>query len=128
MSRTFLLWAMLAGLSAGHAADTFRDQAEVLRVEPLLRSTAVQEPRALCRTQPPPVQGTPGADMLALLRWNAAGGGEGCDDTIAGHAIQQRVEGYRVTYRYRGQVFTRILDHDPGNTLPVRVRLRAAGP
>lgn len=35
--------------------------------------------------------------------------------------VQQRVNGYRVTYEYQGQHYTTVLRNDPGRTLPVRV-------
>ena len=35
--------------------------------------------------------------------------------------VQQRVNGYRVTYEYQGQPYTTVLRNDPGRTLPVRV-------
>jgi uncharacterized protein YcfJ len=35
--------------------------------------------------------------------------------------VQARVNGYRVTYEYRGQVYTTVLREQPGQTLPVRV-------
>jgi uncharacterized protein YcfJ len=35
--------------------------------------------------------------------------------------VQQRVNGYRVTYEYHGQQYTTVLREQPGRTLPVRV-------
>ena len=37
---------------------------------------------------------------------------------------QRQVDGYRVTYRYRGHEFTTRTDIHPGRRIPVRVRLR----
>ncbi|MEJ2603123.1 MAG: glycine zipper 2TM domain-containing protein [Gammaproteobacteria bacterium] len=34
---------------------------------------------------------------------------------------EERIDGYRVTYRYRGQTYTTRTDHDPGDRLRVRV-------
>jgi len=34
---------------------------------------------------------------------------------------EERVEGYRVTYRYKGKTFVRRMDHDPGRRLRIRV-------
>lgn len=34
-----------------------------------------------------------------------------------------RVEGYRVTYRYKGQTFVRTMDEDPGNRVRIRVNV-----
>lgn len=36
---------------------------------------------------------------------------------------EERLRGYRVTYRYQGQTFTTEMDHDPGKFLPVRVQV-----
>jgi uncharacterized protein YcfJ len=35
--------------------------------------------------------------------------------------VQQRVNGYRVTYEYHGQEYTTVMRDQPGRTLPVRV-------
>ena len=37
------------------------------------------------------------------------------------HELQQRPAGYRVTYEYRGQLYTTVTRDQPGSTLPVRV-------
>ncbi len=34
---------------------------------------------------------------------------------------EERVEGYRVTYRYKGKTFVRRMDHDPGRRVRIRV-------
>ncbi len=34
---------------------------------------------------------------------------------------QERIEGYRVTYRYKGKTFVRRMDHDPGRRIRIRV-------
>ncbi len=34
---------------------------------------------------------------------------------------EERVEGYRVTYRYKGKIFVRRMDHDPGRRIRIRV-------
>jgi uncharacterized protein YcfJ len=36
---------------------------------------------------------------------------------------EERLLGYRVTYRYRGETFTTEMDHEPGRFIPVRVRV-----
>lgn len=35
--------------------------------------------------------------------------------------VQTRINGYRVTYEYRGHMYTTVMPEDPGRTLPVRV-------
>ena len=39
--------------------------------------------------------------------------------------VQTRIEGYRVTYEYRGREYTTIMRDDPGRTVPVRVSVTA---
>jgi uncharacterized protein YcfJ len=39
---------------------------------------------------------------------------------------EERVHGYRVTYRYRGETFTTVMDHDPGDRVRVGVDVRPA--
>lgn len=41
--------------------------------------------------------------------------------------VEERLAGYRVTYRYGGEIYTTEMDHDPGPTLPVRVRVTPVG-
>lgn len=39
---------------------------------------------------------------------------------------RDRVEGYRVTYRYKGETYTTRTDNDPGDRIRVRVRVEPA--
>lgn len=41
--------------------------------------------------------------------------------------VEDRITGYRVTYRYGGETYTTTMDHDPGDALPVRVRVTPVG-
>lgn len=43
-----------------------------------------------------------------------------CDTHTAYH-MEERIEGYHVTYRYKGRIFTTRTEHDPGRFIPVRV-------
>lgn len=36
---------------------------------------------------------------------------------------EQRIDGYEVTYRYHGQLYTTVMDHDPGRFIPVDVHV-----
>lgn len=73
-----------------------------------------------------------GASMgndLARRRHGAYGPGrsyttteEQCRVTNAYHE-EERIDGYRVRYRYKGETFVTQLDHDPGPRLRVRVQL-----
>ncbi|HET8941343.1 MAG TPA: glycine zipper 2TM domain-containing protein, partial [Rudaea sp.] len=40
--------------------------------------------------------------------------------------VQRRIVGYDVEYRYRGEVYTSRVSHDPGNRLRVRVSITPA--
>lgn len=41
--------------------------------------------------------------------------------------IEERVDGYRVTYRYNGRTYTTRMSHDPGQRIRVRVSVDALG-
>lgn len=41
--------------------------------------------------------------------------------------VEERVEGYRVTYRYNGRTYTTRMSHDPGERVRVRVSIDAMG-
>jgi uncharacterized protein YcfJ len=43
--------------------------------------------------------------------------------TVYEEVSHQRLDGYRVTYRYRGQTFTTITEEDPGKRLRIRITL-----
>ena len=40
---------------------------------------------------------------------------------------EERLAGYRVTYRYGGETYTTEMDHDPGDSLRVQVRVTPVG-
>ena len=41
-----------------------------------------------------------------------------------GYDRQRKIDGYRVSYRYNGQVFTTTMDHDPGRRVPIEISVR----
>jgi len=51
--------------------------------------------------------------------------GEECHTTEHVHQ-EQRIEGYRVTYRYQGQTYITEMDHHPGKRIPVNVDVQPA--
>lgn len=51
---------------------------------------------------------------------------ERCETTYQSHR-EERIDGYRVTYRYRGQTYMTEMPYDPGNKIRVRVDVRPAG-
>lgn len=46
--------------------------------------------------------------------------------TVSEYREEDRVSGYRVTYRYAGELYSTRMNRDPGPTLPVRVRVSPA--
>ena len=46
--------------------------------------------------------------------------------TVSEYREEDRVSGYRVTYRYAGELYTTRMSRDPGATLPVRVHVTPA--
>jgi uncharacterized protein YcfJ len=51
---------------------------------------------------------------------------ERCKTSYREHQ-EERIDGYRVTYRYNGQRYMTEMPYDPGNKLKVRVDIRPAG-
>tara|TARA_R110002050_G_scaffold1244_5_gene8875 strand:+ start:189432 stop:190022 length:591 start_codon:yes stop_codon:yes gene_type:complete len=51
--------------------------------------------------------------------------GQECHITEHVHE-EQRIDGYRVTYRYQGQTYTTHMDHHPGKRIPVNVSVQPA--
>ena len=51
---------------------------------------------------------------------------ERCSTTYERHR-EERIDGYRVTYRYRGQKYMTEMPYDPGKKIRVRVDVRPAG-
>jgi len=49
-----------------------------------------------------------------------------CSTTIS-HRREERIDGYRVVYKYRGQKFATRMPYDPGRKIRVRVDVRPAG-
>ncbi|MGB5255798.1 MAG: glycine zipper 2TM domain-containing protein [Woeseiaceae bacterium] len=51
---------------------------------------------------------------------------ERCETRFQSHQ-EERIDGYRVTYRYHGQKYSTVMPYDPGNKIRVRVDVRPAG-
>ena len=51
---------------------------------------------------------------------------ERCDTVVREHQ-EERIDGYRVTYRYNGQKYRTTMPYDPGRQIRVRVDIRPAG-
>jgi len=46
--------------------------------------------------------------------------------TVDDYHTEERIEGYRVSYKYRGQIYTSRMNREPGKRVRVRVRVRLA--
>lgn len=46
--------------------------------------------------------------------------------TVDDYHTEERIEGYRVSYKYRGQIYTSRMDREPGERVRVRVRVSLA--
>jgi len=51
---------------------------------------------------------------------------ERCQTTVA-YQVEERIEGYRVTYAYAGREYTTTMASRPGNRIPVRVTVVPSG-
>lgn len=130
MSRTNLvLWALLAMAilaPPAHADGAVFDTAQVIGVEPMLHRIPTQVADTRCETTL--------ADGRRLDGLYA-----GLDEAIGGEARRQQssrcreirrtvyeeqISGYRVRYRYGDSIYERVMSHDPGPTLRVRVSVR----
>jgi uncharacterized protein YcfJ len=40
------------------------------------------------------------------------------------YRTEERIDGYRVTYKYKGKIYKTRMDHDPGRRIPVEVTVR----
>jgi uncharacterized protein YcfJ len=147
-------------------ADVFFDEANVINVEPIIRTVQVTVPQRECYQQEvrtPVYQGGRGSEgatvvggvvggilghklshghgpgtvagtLLGAAIGNQIGQAnaqppsyhedisyqERCDVHELSHS-EQRTEGYRVTYRYKGETFTTQMPHEPGKHLRVQV-------
>ncbi len=110
-NRRVLAGCLLSLCGMSHAAE-FTAEADVVSAEPILRFQTSIHRTAECTAKP-----APGASLTALLEW----------DLVVGACRQQerheRVDGYRVTYRWNGRLYEQTLREDPGATVPVSVRI-----
>ncbi|MGD8976991.1 MAG: hypothetical protein PVG91_05245 [Gammaproteobacteria bacterium] len=130
MARTsLLLWALLAmaALAPPARADgAVFDTAQVIGVEPMLSRIPTRVADTHCET-----------DLADGRHLDGLYGG--LDEAIGAEAKRQQhsrcreirrtvyeeqISGYRVRYRYGESVYERVMSHDPGPTLRVRVSVR----
>jgi uncharacterized protein YcfJ len=123
------LLALLAG--PAKAAKIVYDYAEVVSVEAIVETLSAPSPVA-CEAPPAPPPGDlrvmdPGLDLVSAIRREAsrppAAGERGPCFAPAAERRRTEVVGYRVRYRYGGEVYERMMDAHPGERLRVRVTL-----
>ena len=105
------------------AAETvvYTDNAGVVAVEPVLETRLEPVRERYC--EPPPLlppAASLGADIRRQQRLLDAAPDCGW---VERREPVRRITGYRVTYRYQGRDYTRIMDRPPGEYVPVRVAL-----
>jgi hypothetical protein len=120
-----LLAATLLTLLAGGAAaaEPRYDYAEIESVEPIV---ATRPDRPRCQLSPDVPLGdlrgvSPGLDLVAALRQESA---RSPAPRVCTARSVSEVTGYRVRYRYGGEVWERTLRDHPGERLRVRVSVR----
>lgn len=176
MNTTFTSAALTAAIAmapAAHAGNAFRDYANVINVEPIVRVVDVSTPHEECWEEEVRYpgrsaghghgHGSAGSIIIGGLIGGVIGHqfgkGRGRDVATAAGAMigasvghdnsayhddddyeevgyerrcrttherrtEERVDGYRVTYDYQGEVFTTRMSRDPGRRIPVRVSVR----
>jgi len=107
-ARWALLWlpVCLAACLNAHAGE-LRVEAPVVNIEP------IAGPERLVENCPE----KPEAGLTATLRWDL---GVSCSTT---RIASEQVSGYRVFYRWDNRVYSQVMDHNPGATVPLRVSL-----
>ena len=117
-----ILLTLLANAAA--AAEPRYDYAEVESVEPIV----VTRPgiRTRCEPRPGVPLGdlrsiTPGRDLVTALRQESAR--SPAPRSCAAASVSE-INGYRVRYRYAGEVWEKTLPDHPGERLRVRVSVR----
>ena len=117
-----IIWCMS---SFAHAFD-YQDSAQVIKVEPIIETRNEPVTRRVC-TEPDDasrefneVAATIGEDIRYQARqWKQQ---FRCRPVVEQRA-RERITGYRVTYRYGGEIETTRLSYDPGDRMPVKVSL-----
>jgi hypothetical protein len=106
--RWALLWmsVCLAACLNAHAGE--------LRVEaPVVNIEAIAGPERLVEDCPE----KPAAGLTATLRWDL---GISCTTK---RIASEKISGYRVFYRWDNRVYSQVMDHNPGTTIPLSVSL-----
>ncbi len=114
-------------ITSGSAyAHEYEDYAQVIKVEPIIERRNEPVTRRVC-TEPDnsarefrKVAATIGED----IRYQASQWKQHfrCRPVVE-QRVRERITGYRVTYRYGGEIETTRMSYDPGERMPVKVSL-----
>lgn len=106
---TASLWCIS---SAAMAEDVFVADAEVVLTEPIIKMRPQRLLAQECvKTKPR------SADLVVLLHWDLGTG------YCLSHKQEELITGYRVFYRWDDHVFSQVMAQEPGERIPVRVRI-----
>ena len=128
MKTAIKIQALMLVLMTSSFANAFdyQDSAQVIKVEPIIETRYEPVTRRVC-TEPDDsvrefneVAATIGEDIRYQARqWKQQ---FRCRPVVEQRA-RERITGYRVTYRYGGEIETTRLSYDPGDRMPVKVSL-----
>lgn len=127
LRRGFYFCVFLTLFNNGIArAEAFQSYATVVNVQPIVETSQAPVTRQVCGEADSnahissPLAATIGADIQAQRRvWRT----QTACKTVTELQSREQVTAYRVTYRYRGQTKTTRLSYDPGERIPVNVRV-----
>lgn len=112
---TLLLFATT--LCVGHALaatpQTLVVDGRVVNAEPVLSERRYAEEAGDCT----PARPAHGAALVDLLRWDLRA------DCRTVWRTEEYVDGWRVWYEWEDEVYTRIVEEKPGETVPLRLTL-----
>lgn len=122
----FCLAVLLSVSAPVRAGDDVFDTAEVIDVQPMLRRVPTQVTDTRCDTRVTdsrPLDGLYPGLSEAIDGESDRQLASACRE-IRRTVYEEQVSGYRVRYRYGTGEYERIMSHDPGNTMRVRVSIR----
>jgi hypothetical protein len=94
------------------AEEVFVAEADVIHTEPIVKMHQQRSLAQECVTTKPN-----SADLVTLLHWDLGTG------YCASHEQEPLITGYRVFYRWDDHVFSQVMRQEPGERIPVKVRI-----
>jgi len=113
VSRGFLLVLMFVGISPIYAGEAFVVEVPVVSAEPQYQMQKSEQIAPECLQGKPETQ-----SLVTLLNWDL---GKGHCRQVIEH---QMIQGYRVSYTWRGETRSMLLPHPPGETVSLKVSVR----